>query len=126
MRRHAVQLAAFTFTFMAGTVISVTWQNFPLDINSSPCLVSRNAYSADEGKVCEIHGEPTTRRYVSILAGVPGYPAEETCYLAAKKQLFPNSDLFIIDRSRAKTEGHAEVDACDKCRAAEAQWVEKH
>lgn len=126
MRRYAVRLAVFTSTFMIGTVISVSRQNSTLDINITPCLTPRHAYSADEGKVCEVHGERITKRYVSILSGAPGYPVGDTSYLAARKQLFPNSNFFIIDQNKAKTEGHAEVDVCPKCRIAERIWIEKH
>ena len=124
MRQYAVQLTAFASAFIVGIVISDIWQNFALDINSTPHLMPRYAYFAGVNKVCKVHGERTSRQYVSILAGMPGYPLDNIDYLAARKQLFPNSNLFIIDQNRAKTEGHAEVAACLKCRAAERMWVE--
>jgi hypothetical protein len=124
MRRYAVQLAAFASALIVGAGISVIWQNYASDVNSTPHLTPQYAHSADAGDVCKVHGERMSRRYVSILAGVPGYPISDSSYLAARKQLFPNSNLFIIDRNRAKAEGHAGVDTCSKCRAAERLWVE--
>jgi hypothetical protein len=126
MRRYAVRLAAFTSAFIVGAVVGVVWQNPTADVGSTPRPAPPPSHSADAGKVCEVHGGRTARRYVSILAGAPGYPVDDADYLAARKRLFPNSNPFIIDRGRAKTEGHAEVDVCSECRAAERVWIEKH
>ena len=124
MRRYVAPLAAFAAAFIVGVVISVIWHNSALDVRGTPYSTPQDAHIDAVSNICKVHGERMSRQYVSILAGVPGYPVDDTSYLIAKNQLFPNSNLFIIDRNRAKTEGHAEVNVCLKCRAAERMWVE--
>jgi hypothetical protein len=122
MRRHSIRLIAFTVALTTGIAISAGWQNIFLKVSNRHFLSPRHV--ADVSGTCEVHGEHMGRKYVSVLSGLPGYPLNDKGYLEAKSRLFPNSNLFIIDRGRAVTEGHAEVNFCLKCRLAERQWME--
>lgn len=126
IRRDAIRLSAFILALTVGIVADKTWQSISSRVSNKPFYISQHRRPVRITDVCEVHGERMTRKYVSILAGLPGYPINDTNYLTAKEWLFPNSNFFIIDRSRSVTEGHAEVNVCSKCRVAERTWMENH
>jgi hypothetical protein len=125
IKRIAVRFSVFIFAMTLGIAVDNALHSLFLRAPADKYSCRRQDTDlVATTPVCEIHGEHMSRRYVSILAGVPGYSVNENSYLAAKASLFPNSNFFIIDRSRSVTQGHAEVNVCSKCRAAERVWIE--
>lgn len=122
-RPEAILLAAFILALTTGIAVDGAWQGIVSRVGNESFDIPQNIYPDRINHVCQVHGELMSRRYVSILAGLPGYPINEADYLAAKERLFPNSNFFIIDRSRSAIKGHEEVNVCSKCRAAERAWM---
>ena len=127
IERIAIRFSVFIFAVTLGIAVDNAFRSLFLRASADKysCRL-QDTDSVVTTPVCEIHGEHMSRRYVSILAGVPGSSVNENSYLAAKAWLFPNSNFFIVDRRRSVTQGHAEVNVCSKCRAAERVWIESH
>jgi hypothetical protein len=74
---------------------------------------------SNEPKSCEAHGLPLQVGLAEIAYGL--YELDET-YLADKKELFPNSNSWVLGGCISSDVDVAEVDFCPLCREAEGVW----
>jgi hypothetical protein len=118
------RLLAFVLAFTVGLGVAVTCQTIFSDFPSDAGFESQSGRSAVDS--CHVHKNPLSRKFIPILAGVPGYPLNTIHYMETKVRKFPNSNFFIIDRSRSVTKGHVAVNVGWECRSAESAWWNSH
>jgi len=72
-------------------------------------------------RTCKIHGDPLLHDRVEIRSGMPPGPPPDGDS-EARRDLFPNSKVFVFGGCFVPEEPSARVYFCQACRTAEKDW----
>ncbi len=119
MKNLVYKSSSFGLTFILGVLVSM------LVTGAFRSLVHTATQPNDvtditvNYRTCELHLVPMYQEQVHVLCNPLPFPYE---YNLAMKRLFPNSNLYSIERNPNGCQRYSTVFVCPKCRAAELEW----